>query len=89
MVLLYQIFIIPFMLAFQVYTTNLVRTDMFCDGLLLFELIFHFFYGFVNKRQVIENKFWPIAKSYLFGMFIFDLLALFPYYMVDSWQDNH
>lgn len=86
---LYSIVMIPFMLAFRHYPTDLKRVDFICDVFLLCDLILHFFYAFVNKRQRIQKRFVPICTRYMLGLFIFDLLALFPYYFVDSWLNYH
>ena len=76
-------------LSFQYYTRLLKNVDMVCDAFLLIDLILHFFYAFVNKRQKVERRFCEICSKYLFGMLLFDLLALFPYYLSDGLQRFH
>lgn len=56
---------------------------------MLIDLILHFFYAFVNKRQKIVKDFRSICMKYLFGIFIFDLLSLFPYYATGALKSYH
>jgi CRP-like cAMP-binding protein len=70
----------PYRFAFK----NNHRVFKIIDGLIdivfLFDLIFHFFYSYIDKRQRLVNTFRPIFMRYLFGTMIFDILALYPYY---------
>lgn len=55
--------------------------DMVIDLVMLMDLILHFLYAYINKRQKMVKDFKSIFFKYILGTFFSDLFALFPYYI--------
>ena len=65
-------------------TDSLLATGFVCDLIMILNIVSCFFVAYVDDRGFAHYKFRIIARKYVRGLFIVDLLALLPFdYVVD------
>ena len=64
-------------------------TDAIIDAIMLVDITLHFFYAYVNKRQKVIKDFRSIFLRYIFRSFVFDVVSIFPYYIIPVLRTYH
>ena len=57
--------------------------DIIIDAFFVFEIFLKFFYAYTYRGRNITS-FSKIAKRYIFGYFIIDIICVIPYYMIEN-----
>ena len=79
-VLIFTCMVTPYRIAFVEQDSNLwVFINFFIDGLFLIDMVLCFLSAYhTDEFELIEDRI-EIAKTYLTGWFLIDLLAIFPF----------
>ena len=82
LLMIYFSVVIPYRLTFMDSIGNyFILYEQLFDLFLLLDVILRFFTAKTDGMNRIE-KIPHIARSYIFGMFILDLIACFPFYLI-------
>lgn len=83
LMLIFSAFYIPYQVCFNTEELEMTGTDYFIEVWFLTDILVTFFVAYENKLGLLETSHRKIAKKYLKGWFLFDLVACFPFHAID------
>lgn len=89
LVLLYSLFVTPYLLAFEDLSENVVyyAIEIILCGLFFIDMILQFFTAFYDDTNELVTDQRRIAVNYLKSYFFFDMIATFPLFVFEK-DDN-
>lgn len=83
MLIIYYCVTVPFRISFlgpdnssEIYTHEVIL-----ELVMLADVVIRFFTAYVDNFEIVDDL-RSIAKNYLTGMFVFDVLAVLPFYLI-------
>lgn len=81
LLVLYSTFVVPLQVGmrFQITISNWIYFDYTVDFIFFLDIIVSFLTPVTKERGYLETSLKVIARKYIFGRFLLDLIATFPF----------